>query len=317
MWPGSPLFPEQASTVAGRVDALYFFLVGVSVFFASLIFALVIYFAIRYRRRSETEQPLPIEADLRLELLWTIIPFGLTIVMFLWGASLYFSLARPPAGAIEIQAVGKQWMWKFQHPDGQREINELHVPVGRPVKVTMASEDVIHSFFVPAFRVKMDVVPGRTTTTWFEATKPGVYHLFCAEYCGTQHAGMIGRVIVMEPVQYQQWLSGGAIAEPPASAGERLFRNLGCNACHRPGAGALGPPLEGLFGTSQKLQTGGTVMVDEDYLRESILNPNAKIVAGYQPIMPPFQGQITEEGLLHLIAYIKSLAQGPRAETKR
>lgn len=317
MWLGFPLFPEQASTVAGRVDSLYLFLVGVSVFFASLIFLLVIYFAIKYRRRSETEYPRPIEGDLRLELLWTIIPFGLTIVMFIWGASLYFTLARPPAGAIEIHAVGKQWMWKFQHPTGQREINELHVPVGRPVQLTMASEDVIHSLFVPAFRVKMDVVPGRTTVTWFEATRTGEYHLFCAEYCGTQHAGMVGRVVVMGPVQYQQWLTGGAIAEPPASAGENLFRSLGCNACHRPGPGALGPPVEGLFGASKKLQTGETVRVDEDYLRESILNPNAKIVAGYQPIMPPFQGQITEEGILQLIAYIKSLREAARPEAQR
>ncbi len=317
MWLGFPLFPEQASTVAGRVDALYLFLVGVGVFFASLIFLLVIYFAIKYRRRSEAERPQPTATDLRLEVLWTIVPLGLTMVMFVWGASLYFTLSRPPAGAVEIHAVGKQWMWKFQHPDGQREINELHVPVGRPVKLTLASEDVIHSFFVPAFRVKMDVVPGRTTTTWFEATKPGVYHLFCAEYCGTQHAGMTGRVIVMEPPQYQQWLSGGAIGEPPASAGEKLFRNLGCNACHRPGPGALGPPIAGLFGTSIKLQTGETVRVDEDYLRESILNPNAKIVAGYQPIMPPFQGQITEEGVLQLIAYIKSLGEAARPEAQR
>jgi cytochrome c oxidase subunit 2 len=317
MWFGFPLFPEQASTVAGRVDALYYFLVAVSVSFSSLIFLLVIYFAIRYRRRSETERPRPIEGDLRLELLWTIIPLGITMVMFTWGASLYFTLSRPPAGALEITAVGKQWMWKFQHPDGQREINELHVPLGRPVKLTMASEDVIHSFYVPAFRVKMDVVPGRYTTAWFEATKVGAYHLFCAEYCGTQHAGMVGRVVVMEPFQYQQWLSGGVIGEPPALAGGKLFQTLGCNACHRPGPGALGPPLEGLFGTSKKLQTGETVMADEDYLRESILNPNAKIVAGYQPIMPPFQGRITEEGLLQLIAYIKSLGEGMKPEAKR
>ncbi|MGH7404663.1 MAG: cytochrome c oxidase subunit II, partial [Candidatus Methylomirabilales bacterium] len=176
------------------MDSLYLFLVGVGVFFASLIFLLVIYFSIKYRRRSSTEIPRPIEEDLRLELAWTLIPLGLNIVLFIWGASLYFTLSRPPADALEITVVAKQWMWKFQHPTGQREINELHVPVGRPVKLQMASEDVIHSFFVPAFRVKMDVVPGRYTTAWFEATKTGKHHLFCAEYCGTQHAGMIGRV---------------------------------------------------------------------------------------------------------------------------
>lgn len=316
MWLGFPLFPEQASTVAGRVDALYFFVVAVSVLFSALIFLLVLTFAVKYRRRSETEQPPQIEGDRRLELLWIIIPLGLMMVMFTWGASLYFTLSRPPADAVEISVVGKQWMWKFQHPTGQREINELHVPTGRPVKLTMASEDVIHSLFVPAFRVKMDVVPGRTTVIWFEATRTGEYHLFCAEYCGTQHAGMVGRVVVLEPPQYQQWLSGGAIGEPPALAGERLFRSLGCNACHRPGPGALGPPVEGLFGASIKLQTGETVIADEDYLRESLLNPNARIVAGYQPIMPSFQGQITEEGVLQLIAYIKSLGGGARPETK-
>ena len=194
-----PLFPAQASTGAVRVDALFMFLMAVSVFFATLIFFLVLYFAVKYRRRSEAEQPRPIRGDLRLELLWTIIPLGLTMIMFVWGARLYFTTATPPADALEIAVVGKQWMWKFQHPEGQREIDELHVPVGRPVKLTMASEDVIHSFFVPAFRVKMDVVPGRYTATWFEATKPGTFHLFCAQYCGTVHAGMGGRVVVMTP----------------------------------------------------------------------------------------------------------------------
>jgi cytochrome c oxidase subunit 2 len=311
---GFPLFPEQASTVAPQVDALYFFLVAVSIFFSALIFLLVAAFAITYRRRSQTEIPEPIEGDLRLELVWTLIPLGLTMVMFIWGASLYFTLSRPPADALEITVVAKQWMWKFQHPTGQREINELHVPAGRPVKLQMASEDVIHSFFVPAFRVKMDVVPGRYTTVWFEATKTGEHHLFCAEYCGTQHAGMIGRVIAMEPVQYQQWLGGAIVAEPPQAAGERLFIQLGCNACHRPELQALAPPLEGIFGSPRPLQSGETVIADEAYLRESILNPGAKIVTGYQPIMPTFQGRISEEGLLQIIAYIKSLE---RVETTR
>jgi cytochrome c oxidase subunit 2 len=319
------LFPEQASTVAAQVDALYYFLVAVSAFFTLLIFLLVLYFAVKYRRRSELERPRPILGDLRLELVWTIIPLGFTLIMFGWGASLYFNLSRPPADAITIYVVGKQWMWKVQHPEGRREIDELHVPVGQPVKLTMTSEDVIHSFFVPAFRIKMDVVPGRYTTAWFEATKAGVYHLFCAEYCGTNHSGMIGRVVVMEPVHYQQWLSGGdgtsVRGEALETAGARLFQDLGCNTCHRAEAGALGvgqgPALEGVFGTSVRLQSGETVVADEGYLRESILNPNAKLTAGYQPTMPTFQGLISEEGLLQIIAYIKSLSKGTETRAER
>ncbi|HEY7494839.1 MAG TPA: cytochrome c oxidase subunit II [Candidatus Tectomicrobia bacterium] len=312
MWSNLPLFPEQASTIAGRVDGLFAFLVAVSAFFTALIFFLILYFAIKYRRRSEAEQSPPIYADPRLEVLWTIIPLGLTMVMFVWGASLYFTVSRPPAEALGITVVGKQWMWKFQHPEGPREINELHVPVGRPVQLTMASEDVIHSVYIPAFRMKMDVVPGRFTTAWFEATKTGTFHLFCAEYCGTAHAGMSGRVVVMTPTAYEQWLSGGATEEPPVVAGERLFQQLGCSTCHRADAVGRGPALDGLFGQTQQLQSGGSVVVDEAYLRESILEPNTKIVAGYPPIMPTFQGQVSEEGLLHLIAYIRSLSGARR-----
>jgi cytochrome c oxidase subunit II len=309
MWLDFPIFPEQASTLAPRVDALYFFLTAVSTLFAGLIFLLLFYFAVKYRRRSETEQPLPMVGALRLELAWTLIPLALTMVMFLWGASLYFTTMRPPENAVEIYVVGKQWMWYFQHPEGRREIDELHVPVGRPVKLVMTSQDVIHSFYVPAFRIKMDVVPGRYTTTWFEATKTGEYHLFCAEYCGTAHAGMGGRVHVMKPTQYEQWLGGGIGGEPMSMAGERLFEQLGCGSCHRADAGGLGPVLRGLFGTPVRLQSGERIIADERYIRESILNPWAQIVEGYPPLMPPYEGQISEEGLLQIIAYIKSLAQ--------
>jgi cytochrome c oxidase subunit 2 len=304
-----PLFPEQASTVAGQVDALYYFLVAVSVFFSTLIFLLVFYFAIKYRRRSEAEMPVQIHGSLRLELLWTIIPFCLAMVMFAWGARLYFVTSRPPADALEIQVIGKQWMWKFQHPTGQREINELHVPLGQPVKLTMASEDVIHSLYVPAFRIKRDVLPGRYTSAWFEATKIGTYHLFCAEYCGTEHSLMGGQVIVMAPMQYQNWLSGGTSGESPISAGERRFQQLGCNTCHRAEAEARGPALAELFGKTVQLQSGETVVADEAYIRESILNPKARMVLGYQPLMPTYQGLISEEGVLQLIAYIKSLGK--------
>ncbi|MGH7429015.1 MAG: cytochrome c oxidase subunit II [Candidatus Methylomirabilaceae bacterium] len=311
-----PLFPEQASTVAGRVDTLYFFLVAVAVLFSTLIFVLVGYFAVKYRRRSDAEWPRPIPGDHRLELLWTAVPLGITMIMFGWGANLYVTMFRPPAEALEISVVGKQWMWKFQHPGGQREINALHVPTGRPVKLLMTSEDVIHSFFVPAFRIKMDVLPGRYTTTWFEATKAGAYHSFCAEYCGTQHSGMIGQVVALTPAHYERWLAGGAPAESPASAGARLFQQLGCDTCHRADTRARGPSLDDLFGTRVRMRDGATVVADEGYLRESILSPNARIVAGYQPVMPTFRGQISEEGLLQIVAYIKSLARGERAKAR-
>jgi cytochrome c oxidase subunit 2 len=309
MWLGFPVFPEQASTLAPRVDALYFFLIAVSTFFSGLIFVCLLYFAIKYRRRSETEQPLPLVGGLRLELVWTVIPLGLTMGMFVWGASLYFTTMRPPSEALEIYVVGKQWMWYFQHPEGAREIDELHVPIGRPVKLIMTSQDVIHSLYVPAFRIKMDVVPGRYTTVWFEATKPGQYHLFCAEYCGTAHAGMGGSVHVLSLTQYEQWLRGGGEREPLAMAGERLFEQLGCASCHRADTSGRGPVLVGLFRKTVQLATGEQVVADERYLRESILNPRAQIVAGYAPIMPPYEGQISEEGLLQIIAYIKASGQ--------
>lgn len=301
------LFPEAASSIARHVDGLFGVLTGVSVFFVLLIFMLLLVFAIKYRRRSEDEQPPQIARRDWLEAVWILIPLGLVMIMFVWGAKLYFTMMSPPEGALEIYAVGKQWMWKFQHPEGQQEINELHVPVGYPVKMTMTSQDVIHSFFVPAFRVKMDVVPGRFTNAWFEVTKPGVYHLFCAEYCGTLHSGMRGRVIAMRPTQYEEWLRRNLRGESMASAGARLFEQMGCPMCHR--ADGRAPTLAGLFGTSVQLQSGATVTADESYLRESILNPRAKVVAGYTPIMPTFQGQLDAEELTQLISYIKTLGQ--------
>jgi cytochrome c oxidase subunit II len=313
MFSSFPLFPEAASKVARQVDHLYFFLIAVTVFFSLLIGFLVIFFAIKYRRRSEVELPQPITGSTKLETLWTVIPFILVMAMFVWGASVYFTISRPPDDATQIYVVGKQWMWKLQHPGGQREINELHLPLNRAVKLTMASEDVIHSFYVPAFRVKADVVPGRYTSTWFKPDKVGTYHLFCAEYCGTKHSGMIGQVIVMEPTQYQTWLSGGSSEGPLSAKGEKLFQSLACNTCHRADGKGRGPVLAGIFGKPVPLQTGQKVMVDEAYIRESILNPTAKVVEGYQPVMPTFQGLISEEGLMQIIAYIQSL--GPPAAT--
>jgi len=306
-----PLFPESASNFAPDVDHLLFYLVAVSVFFTVLIFASIFYFAIRYRGRSDNELPKPIHASLVLEIAWSVIPFGLTMVMFAWGANIFFKESRPPKNAMQIYVVAKQWMWKLQHMEGQREINELHIPVGRPVKLTMTSEDAIHSFFVPAFRTKQDVVPGRYSTTWFTATKPGKYHLFCAEYCGTKHSGMTGWIYAMEPQDYQAWLSGGRSFGSLAENGEKLFQDLACGNCHKADGSGRCPSLVGLYGRSVQLADGRYVNADEAYLRESILQPNAKIVAGYQPLMPTFQGQVTEEGVLELIEYIKSLAPAP------
>jgi cytochrome c oxidase subunit 2 len=295
--------------MAPRVDALYFYLVAVTVVFSLLIAIAILYFAIKYRRRSESELPHGIEGSLKLEIAWSVIPLLFTLTFFFWGTSIFFAMNRPPDDAIEISVVGKQWMWKFQHGDGQREINELHVPMGRPVRLVMASEDVIHSFYVPAFRLKRDVLPGRVATLWFEATKPGRYHLFCAEYCGTKHSGMIGWIEVMEPTEFQAWLAGGSGSESLASAGAKLFQQHACNTCHRPDSLARGPNLEGLFGKPVVLEGGATVIADESYIRESIVMPNAKRVAGFQPLMPTFQGLISEEGLLQLVAYVKSLSK--------
>ena len=306
-----PLFPEQASTIAPDVDHLLYFLLTVAVFFTLVIFGAIFYFAVRYRRRSDRELPHVIHGSTTLEIVWSVIPFGLTMVMFSWGANIFFQESRPPEDALQIYVVGKQWMWKLQHLEGQREINELHIPLGRAVRLTMTSEDVIHSFFVPAFRTKEDVVPGRYSTTWFQPTKAGKYHLFCAEYCGTKHSGMIGWVYVMEPQDYQNWLSGGRASGSLAEEGAKLFESLACSNCHKPDGSGRCPTLVGLYGKSVQLSSGNTVKADEAYIRESILQPTAKIVAGYQPLMPTFQGLVTEEGVLQLVEYIKSLAPAP------
>ncbi len=308
MFENFPLFPPEASTLAGEVDLLFYFLIAVALFFIVLIFLMVTIFAIRYRRRSPDEIPKPIHGSLRLELAWTVIPLMIAMVIFGWSANLYFKMARVPANAMDIYVVGKQWMWKFQHPEGNREINELHVPTGRPIRLTMTSEDVIHSLYVPAFRMKQDVLPGRYQTTWFQATKPGTYHLFCAEYCGTQHSGMGGHVVVMEPRDYEAWLAGDTSGGSMASRGEKLFNELGCVTCHVPDGSGRCPSLVNVFGRPVQLITGEQVVADEAYVRESILRPNAKIVSAYQPIMPTYQGQVSEEGILQLIAYVKSLA---------
>lgn len=308
------LLPERASTLAGEVDALFLFLVAVTIFFVLLIAAAIVFFMIRYRRRKAADVGAPIHGSTRLEIAWTAIPLVIVLFLFAWGAKVFFAISRPPADAVEYYVVGKQWMWKFQHPDGRREINELHVPVGLPVKLTMTSEDVIHSLYVPAFRVKADVLPDRYTTVWFEATRPGRYHLFCAEYCGAEHSVMGGWVHVLTPSDYEDWLAGEGAGPSLLASGEELFTQRACNTCHRTDTSVRAPLLAGLFGTEVKLKDGSTVVADDNYLRESILNPAAKVVDGYEPIMPTYQGQIGEEELVQLIIYVKSLEAPPGSE---
>jgi cytochrome c oxidase subunit 2 len=274
---------------------------------STVVAVLVFYFAIKYRRRGD-EVPRPIVGSLLLETLWSVIPLGIALVMFAWSARVYFDMATPPDDALDVYVVGRQWMWKLQHPDGQREINELHVPVGKPVRVILTSEDVIHSFFVPDFRVKQDAVPGRTTQLWFEASKPGRYRIYCAEYCGTDHSKMIGWVVAQDPADYQQWLSSHADLSL-AQRGRQRFLQYQCVTCHSADSRAKAPVLEAIYRRAVRLNDGRTVIADDDYIRESILNPRAKIVAGFEPIMPTFQG-MPQEDVLELIAFIKALPAG-------
>jgi cytochrome c oxidase subunit 2 len=303
------LFPEQASTTAGKVDALFFFLLAVTGFAALLVTVLVIYFSVHYRRRPDGPAPPRILGSLKLETFWTVVPLLVFLVMFAWGASVFFFQVQPPENAIEVWVVGKQWMWKVQHPGGQREINELHVPVDTPVKLTLTSEDVIHDFFVPAFRAKVDVLPGRYVQTWFQATKPGRYHLFCAQYCGTNHSGMVGEVVVMARRDYEDWLNSHAEGSL-ALKGRKLFLKMQCVTCHSGDSGGRAPLLEDLYGRTVDLRDGKKVKADYGYLRESILKPEAKIVLGWEPIMPTYQGQLDEEEVIQLIEFIKALRPG-------
>jgi cytochrome c oxidase subunit 2 len=301
--------PESASTSARAVDGLTIFLMVVCGAVGLLVAFLLFYFSIKYRRRPGNEQTSPISANVPLELFWTLTPLVIFLGIFFWGAVVYFDAYRPPDDAILVYGVGKQWMWKFQHPGGQREINELHVPANTPVKVLLISEDVIHSFFVPAFRLHMDVLPGRYNSVWFEATEPGSYHLFCSQYCGTNHADMIGTVHVMEPDKFRRWLTyraeGGAALE-----GRKVFLKYRCNSCHNVERSAPCPSLEELYLTPVTLRDGTKVIADEPYLRESVYYPGAKIVFGYEDIMPNYRGQMSEEEVFQLIAFIKSLGRG-------
>ena len=307
------LMPEQASTLAPKVDQLYWFITGVTAFFGILVCVLVVYFAAKYRTDNPMAIGAPITGSIPLELAWSVIPLLISVVIFVWASQVFFDIYRPPDQTLNIYATGKRWMWKFQHLDGKAEINELHVPVGRPVKVTFTSEDVLHSLYFNSFRVKADAIPGRYSSVWFEATKLGDYHIFCAEYCGTRHSAMVGTVHVMEPAAYQAWLSGSGGGGTLASRGERLFSELACNTCHVTDGSGRGPSLHNKFGTQEQLANGSTVHIDESYVRESILTPQTKVVAGYQPVMPTFQGLVNEENVMALIEYVKSLQSSPGA----
>jgi|HubBroStandDraft_1064217.scaffolds.fasta_scaffold30167_2 cytochrome c oxidase subunit 2 len=300
------LFPPEASKIAPQMDALFFFMVLVSLIGLTLVILLIVSFSLLYNKKRHPVAT-QIEGSTLLEATWTIIPLGLFLVMFVWGALLYFRVYTPPANAMNIYVVGKQWMWKCEHPGGQHEINSLHVPVGVPVQLTIISQDVFHSFSIPAFRVKREAIPGRYTTEWFEATTPGTYHLFCTQYCGTNHSQMIGEVVVMTPDDFKQWLAGSTSGNSLAQNGERLFASLSCTACHNTRPDARGPNLAGVYGSHLTLSTGQTIAVDDEYLRQAILNPSQHITQGFAPIMPTYQGQISEDGVIALVEYLKHL----------
>ncbi len=307
------LFPAEASTIAPYADALYFFLLLITLIGTGIVLALVVGFSIRYSQKNNPVAT-QIEGSTILEATWTIIPLALFLLAFVWGALLYFRIFNPPPNAMNVYIVGKQWMWKAEHPGGQHEINSLHIPTGRPVQLTMISQDVFHSFSIPAFRVKREVIPGRYTTVWFQATTPGTYHLFCTQYCGTDHSAMIGDIVALTPDDYAAWTKESTSGMSLAQNGERLFASLGCNACHSGDAAARGPNLANVYGSRVQLVDGSQRLVDDAFLRDTILNPSQHMTAGYAPIMPTYQGQISEAGLIDLVEYVKNLSSNYRIQ---
>lgn len=309
----SALWPTEASSISPYVDTLYVFLLLMTVGGTALVGAIVLAFSLKYRR-AKNPVATQVEGSTLAEATWTIIPLAIFLLVFVWGALLYFRIYDPPTNAMNIYVVGKQWMWKAEHPGGQHEINALHVPTGRPVQLTMISQDVFHSFSIPAFRVKREVIPGRYSTVWFQATEPGTYHLFCTQYCGTQHAGMIGEITVLTPDDYKKWLQESTSGMSLSQNGERLFASMGCNSCHSGNAAARGPNLAGVYGTKLTMADGSQVLVNDAYLRDAILNPSQHVTAGYAPIMPTYQGQISEDGLIDLVEYVKNLQNNYRVQ---
>ena len=305
---GIAFHPDVASTLAPQVDLLFYSLLAFSFALGIFLTFLVVRYAIRYRRGSTADRSGSRSRNLVMEIAWTSATTIIAFVLFGWGAVLFVQRDHPPANSIEISGIGRQWMWQFEHAEGRRELNELHVPLGQPVVVHLASQDVIHSLFIPAFRVKQDAVPGMATSLWFEATKTGTFDLFCAEFCGTQHSEMRGHVIVMPQAEYSKWLSQGPTTQSLAAQGETLFRALGCSGCHGPNSSVRAPDLSGVYGHPVALASRRTVIADDAYLRNSILQPTKDIAAGYEPIMPSFDGLIEEADLSKLIAYLKSLS---------
>ncbi|MGA7981990.1 MAG: cytochrome c oxidase subunit II [Chromatiaceae bacterium] len=310
--------PEQASTIAGKADAVLIGWILLSAVVTLAIVGAMMYLGIRYRRGSQVDRtPVDEATATRIEITWIIPTAVVFVLFFLWGGYVYYDAYTPPTGSdsLAINVVGKQWMWKVQHPDGVLEINEIHVPVGRKVVVTMTSEDVVHSLSLPAFRVKRDVIPGTYTQLWFEATRPGTYHLFCTQYCGLNHSRMRGHVVAMRPTEYAAWLARQHPERSLVEQGAALYKAYGCAACHAPGANARAPVLAGLYGTRVGLEGGAEVRADRDYLRRAIVEPNQDVVAGFQPIMPSYKGQMDESQVLALIAYLETLKPNRRASS--
>jgi cytochrome c oxidase subunit 2 len=305
-----PLFPAEAGSLARQVDALYWALIGISTFITLGLFIVITFFLIRYRHNSEADRVMLRLSPTYLEVTWTTIPLIIFTGLFVWGALIFVRANRPPPNATPIYVVGQQWYWDVRHENGRHEIGDLHVPVGEPVQLIMTSADVIHDYYIPAFRLKYDVVPGKYTSLWFKATKPGEYRILCSQYCGTSHSEMTGTLYAMRPDAYQLWLEAkdGAGHQSMAEEGARLFRTYSCIGCHADNSGVHAPDLAGLYGKAVTLTGGQSIAADDQYLRDAILKPSAQGIAGYKSIMPSYQGQISEENLALLIAYIKSLS---------
>jgi cytochrome c oxidase subunit 2 len=306
--------PEQASTIGREVDYIFWGLMAISAFMTLGLFAVITFFLIRYRSTSDAKRTMSRLSPTYLEVTWTATPIVIFIGLFIWGALVFAKASKPPPGSLPIYVVGLQWYWDVRHENGRQEIGDLHVPVGQPVQLIMTSTDVIHDYFIPAFRIKRDVLPGKYTTQWFTATKPGKYRIFCNQYCGTKHGLMTGYLYAMQPEDYETWLStsgGGPPVESLAQSGARLFRQYSCSGCHGANSSVHAPSLTGIYGHPVPLQGGEFVTADDQYLRDSILKPDSQIVAGYKAIMPSFQKQISEQDVIALVAYIKSLSQPP------
>ena len=306
------IWPAAASASAGETDTLIWLFTALTLLLVVPIFIGITFFAIRYRDGRKVNRAYREDRDRQLELAWMIIPFVLTLIFFAWGATMFMVHKTPPANATEVEAIGRQWMWKFQHPGGQQEINDLHVPTGEPILINMISQDVIHSLYIPALRIQMETLPGRYTQIWFNATRPGTYRIFCSEFCGTDHSAMDGLLTIMTPADYAKWLQGAGSFISLADAGRALFANYGCNGCHGGGSAVQAPSLAGLWGSDVKLASGTVIKADDSYIRDKILNPDHNLIAGYKQVMPAFKGVIPEDELVRLVAYLKTIQPGTK-----